>query len=124
MKKYTKDHEWLEQSTGTCYKVGITNYAQEQLGDIVLVELPEVGSKVTAGEDLVVIESVKAASDVYAPVSGEVIAVNEQVVDSPTIVNEAAESKGWLVTIDIQSETDLAGLMDEESYNKFINENE
>lgn len=124
MKKYTKDHEWLEQVAGTLYKVGITDYAQEQLGDVVLVELPEVGMEVSVGDDMAVIESVKAASDVYAPVGGKITSVNDKLPDEPTLVNEAAEGDAWLVEITLADESELDGLMDEIAYKELIAKNE
>ena len=124
MKKYTKDHEWLQQVTGTLYKVGITDYAQDQLGDVVLVELPKIGTEVSTGDDMAVVESVKAASDVYAPVSGKIASVNDKLSDEPTLVNEAAESDAWLVEIILTDESELNELMDEGAYKKFIAENE
>lgn len=112
---YTKDHEYIrvEGDTGI---VGITDYAQGQLGDVVFVELPDIGKKVTKGGEAAVVESVKAASEVYAPVSGEVIEVNAALPDSPGIVNEDAEGRGWFVKIRLADKTELSSLMDEAAY--------
>ncbi|MEQ1890338.1 MAG: glycine cleavage system protein GcvH [Alphaproteobacteria bacterium] len=116
---YTQDHEWirLEGDVGT---VGISNYAQEQLGDIVFVELPQAGAKVGQGDEIAVVESVKAASEIYAPVSGEVIEANALLEGAPVTVNEAAESDGWFFKIRIADRTELDGLMDAAAYQTFI----
>lgn len=124
MKKYTKDHEWLEQVEGTLYKVGITDYAQDQLGDVVMVELPEVKIQVSAGDNMAVIESVKAASDVYAPVSGSIASVNEQLSNDPTLINASAEKDGWLVEIQLDNKSELDELMNKASYKEFVAKNE
>lgn len=97
--KYTEDHEWVKVDGDTA-TVGITGYAAEQLGDVVFVELPEVGANYDKGADMAVVESVKAASDVYAPVSGEVLEANEKLADTPETVNEAPEGDGWFARID------------------------
>ena len=93
-KKYTKKHEWVEQVEGNIWRIGISDYAQEQLGDIVVVELPELGDQTTLGKDCAVIESVKAASDIYAPLSGEIHKINDALTDEPALVNQEAEDKG------------------------------
>ena len=111
---YTEDHEWIRVDGDTAV-VGITNHAQEQLGDLVFVELPEVGRTVEKGEDAVVVESVKAASDVYAPIAGEVTEVNEAVSGDPTLINSSAESDGWLLKLKISDTSELDGLMSEEA---------
>lgn len=118
---YTENHEWLEinGNTGT---VGITDHAQKELGDIVFVELPNEGESVDQGDDIVVLESVKSVSDVYAPVSGEVVAVNEEVTSSPELINEAPTEKGWLVELTVRDEKQLDNLLDEEAYNNLITE--
>jgi glycine cleavage system H protein len=100
--------------------MGISQYAQEQLGDIVYVELPKIGRKVKAGEQFAVVESVKAASEVYAPVAGEVVAVNDQLADNPTLVNSAPTGDGWFVKIKLADAGELAGLMDEAAYKDFV----
>ena len=96
-KKYTKKHEWVEQVEGNIWRIGISDYAQEQLGDIVVVELPELGDQTTLGKDCAVIESVKAASDIYAPLSGKIHKINDALTDEPALVNQEAEDKGWLL---------------------------
>jgi glycine cleavage system H protein len=113
--RYTKDHEWL-RAEGDIVTVGITPYAQEQLGDVVYVELPEVGRKVEQGKEMAVVESVKAASEVYAPVSGEVVEVNSALADVPATVNEDALGKGWFVKLKLADPSQLSGLMDEAAY--------
>ena len=115
---YTKDHEWLRVESGVA-TVGITNHAQEQLGDLVFVELPEIGRKVAKGEAAAVVESVKAASDVYTPVSGEVTAVNGELTGDPALVNREAEAGGWLIKIKYSSSSDFDDLMDAEAYKEF-----
>ncbi|MTH77620.1 glycine cleavage system protein GcvH [Paracoccus aestuariivivens] len=117
MLKYTEDHEWLKQD-GDEIIVGITAYATEQLGDVVFIELPEVGREVEAGEEIVVIESVKAASDIVAPVAGTITAVNEALPDTPGAVNEDALGT-WFFRIKPAS-VDLDGFMDEAAYNEMI----
>lgn len=112
---YTPDHEWIEVVDGIA-TIGITNFAQEQLGDLVFVELPEVGRTFAKGDTAVVVESVKAASDVYAPVSGEVTEVNDVLVEEPGKVNEAAESDAWLWKMRISDASELEGLMDAAAY--------
>ncbi|MDK2885791.1 MAG: glycine cleavage system protein [Thermosipho sp. (in: thermotogales)] len=117
MKKYTKSHEWIDTDTGY---VGITNHAQEELGDIVYVDLPEVGKEVKKGDVLLSIESVKAASDIYAPVSGKVVEINSELDASPELVNEDAEGKGWLVKIELSNPEELNELLTEEEYKQFL----
>jgi glycine cleavage system H protein len=113
--RYTKDHEWV-RIEGDTVTVGITPYAQEQLGDVVYVELPEIGRKVEQGKEMAVVESVKAASEVYAPVSGEVVAVNAVLSDAPATVNEDAQGKGWFVKLKVADAKQLDGLLDEAAY--------
>ena len=117
--RYTKDHEWIRLD-GAIALVGISDHAQEQLGDIVFVELPDVGKKLAKGEEIAVVESVKAASEVFAPVAGEVVAVNQALSDSPGAVNEAAEGSGWMVKLKPDNAADLEGLMDEGAYKAFL----
>lgn len=119
MKKYSKTHEWVEVD-GKVAIVGISNHAQEELGDIVFVELPEIGKEVKKGEVLCSVESVKAASDVYAPLSGKVTEVNTELDTSPEIINQDAEGKGWIVKLEFTDESELDDLMSEEEYQKFI----
>ena len=113
--KYTEDHEWITVDGGIA-TVGITEHAQEQLGDLVYVELPEKGRTVAKGEEAVVVESVKAASDVYAPVSGEVTEANAELAGDPALVNRAAEGDGWLFRMKLADESELDGLMDRDAY--------
>ena len=116
--KYTKEHEWIrvESGVGT---VGITPYAQEQLGDVVFVELPEVGRKAEQGKEIAVVESVKTASEIYAPVSGEVVEVNKGLSDQPAEVNSDPLGAGWFLKIKIADAGQLSGLMDEAAYKAF-----
>lgn len=116
---FTEDHEWIsvEDGVGT---VGITDYAQGQLGDVVYVELPEVGKEFAQKDEAAVVESVKAASDVYAPVSGEVVEVNEALGDAPGTVNESATGEGWFYKIKLSDPGELDDLMDEDGYKAFV----
>jgi glycine cleavage system H protein len=117
--KFTEDHEWIriEGDVGT---IGITDYAQEQLGDVVYVELPEIGRQVEKGKDMAVVESVKAASEVYAPVTGSVTAVNSKLAAEPATVNSAAMGDGWFVQIKLSNPAELDKLMDEAAYKKYV----
>lgn len=117
--KFSEEHEWIrvEGDTGT---IGITQYAQEQLGDVVFVDVPAAGRKVAKGEAVAVVESVKAASDIYAPVSGEVIESNAALADTPGDVNAEPMGKGWFFKIRISDKGELAGLMDEAAYAAFV----
>jgi glycine cleavage system H protein len=116
---FTKEHEWVrvEDGVGTC---GITDYAQSQLGDVVFVELPEPGRQVTRGGDAAVVESVKAASEVYAPVSGEVVEANAALPDAPGLVNQAPMGEGWFMRIRLSNPDELAALMDEAGYKAYL----
>jgi len=116
---FTEDHEWLRVENGVA-TVGITEHAQQQLGDLVFVELPQPGQTIAKGEGVVVVESVKAASDVYAPVDGDITQVNEALAANPALVNEAAQTDGWLWQMTIADEGQLAGLMDAAAYQTFI----
>lgn len=117
--KFTRSHEWvLDNGDGTAL-VGISDHAQEQLGDVVFVELPEIGHEVAAGGELSLVESVKAASDIYAPVSGQVIAVNNQLEDAPETINESPLKDGWIVKMKLSEPAELAELMDFEAYQAF-----
>ncbi|MDQ7019237.1 MAG: glycine cleavage system protein GcvH [Robiginitomaculum sp.] len=118
---YTEDHEWLNVDGDTAI-VGISTYAAGQLGDVVFVELPEVGKTVKKGEDIAVVESVKSASEIYAPVSGEITAVNEALEDAPETVNEDAQGAGWFFKMTISDAAELSGLMDEAAYGEFTRE--
>ena len=117
-KKYSEEHEWIELDgeVGTC---GISNFAQEQLGDVVFVELPEVGRQLDKDEELGVVESVKAASEIFTPVSGEIVAVNEVLNDAPETVNAEAEGGGWIFKIRLSDAGELDGLMDADAYAAF-----
>ena len=112
---FTEDHEWIKVD-GDEGTVGITDHAQGQLGDVVFVELPEVGTKVAKGDEVAVVESVKAASEIYAPVGGEISAVNEALPDEPAKVNESPEDDAWFFKIKIDDTGELSGLMNEEAY--------
>lgn len=120
--KYASSHEWIRKEEDGSYTVGITEHAQELLGDMVFVELPEVGDTVTAGDDCAVAESVKAASDIYSPISGEVIAVNEALEDSPELVNSDAYGEGWFFRVLPSDEAELDALLDAEGYQAVIDE--
>jgi len=116
---FTEDHEWIEVD-GDVATVGITDYAQSQLGDIVFVEVPDEGKELSKGDDAAVVESVKAASDVYAPVSGTVVEGNAALGDSPALVNEDPEGEGWFFKMTLSDESELEGLMDETKYQAFV----
>ncbi len=116
---YTEDHEWLTVEGGEA-TVGITDYAQEQLGDIVFVEAAEVGKQLKKGDTAVVVESVKAASDVYAPLDGEITQANDALSSDPALVNSAAVGAGWLWKMKLSDESQLEGLLDEAGYKKLI----
>jgi glycine cleavage system H protein len=117
--KYTKDHEWvrIEGNIATC---GITAYAAEQLGDVVFVELPKIGRIVSQGDEIAVVESVKAASDVYAPVSGEIVDANEALVEAPEGVNEAAETTGWFTKLKLTDPGEVDAMMDRAAYDAYL----
>lgn len=117
-KKYSKEHEWIEMA-GDVGTVGITNYAQEKMGDVVFVELPKVGATAAQNDQIAVVESVKAASEIYAPVAGTITAVNDALVKEPQLVNQSAEDKGWFFKIKIANPQELDALMDAAAYEKF-----
>ncbi|MEE2746587.1 MAG: glycine cleavage system protein GcvH [Pseudomonadota bacterium] len=119
LKKYTNQHEWVVVN-GDIGTVGITDYAQGQLGDVVFVELPQKGTELNAGEEAAVVESVKAAAEVYTPVSGKIIDLNEKLSSFPELVNTNAEDDGWFFTIQLATLEDLDNLMDKTQYNEFI----
>ncbi len=119
MERFSKDHEWVRVDGGVA-TIGITRHAAEQLGDVVFVELPEVGRGVGTGEACAVVESVKAASDVYAPVSGEVIEVNAEIVGTPAAVNEDPEGNGWFFKVKLADAGELDGLMDRAAYDQLV----
>ncbi len=116
---FTDEHEWIDVE-GDSATVGITDYAQEQLGDIVFVELPDVGAMLDKGGDAAVVESVKAASDVYAPISGEVTEGNSALEDEPALVNSSPEEEGWFFRMTIGDSAELEGLMDDKGYKAFV----
>ena len=116
---FTDEHEWIDVE-GESATVGITDYAQEQLGDIVFVELPSVGTMLDKGGDAAVVESVKAASDVYAPISGEVTEGNPALEDDPALVNSSPEEEGWFFRMTIGDNAELEGLMDDKAYKTFV----
>ena len=118
-KRFSEDHEWVSLD-GDIATIGITDHAQEQLGDVVFVELPEVGSSVSKGEDAGVIESVKAASELVAPVSGEVVETNGELEDEPGKVNEDAEGSAWFIKVKLSDKAEYDSLMDADAYKKFI----
>ena len=117
--RYTPDHEWLK-SQGTAWRVGITQFAVDQLGDITLVDLPNVGDLVTKGQRFGTIESVKSVSDLYAPVSGKVVAVNATLKDAPEQVNSEPYGNGWMIEIDPTEKSELAELMSSDAYTKHV----
>ena len=118
-KIYTKDHEWIELH-GEIATVGITNHAQESLGDIVFVDLPKIGKIVSAGEEVSVIESVKAASDIYSPVDGEIIEINNNLINNAALINEEAENKGWIFKVKIIDKAQLESHMNLSDYEDFL----
>ncbi|MCD6541438.1 glycine cleavage system protein GcvH [Candidatus Bipolaricaulota bacterium] len=119
--RYTKTHEWVKVEDGTA-RIGITDYAQKKLGDVVYVELPEKGRKLKKGEVAVTVESVKAAESVYAPVSGEVVEVNEELISTPGTINRDPYGNGWLFALKMENEAELSELLDAEGYKNLIGE--
>jgi len=119
MLKFTKDHEWLRVD-GDVVTFGITDHAQEQLGDIVFVDLPKVGANFAQGAAAAVVESVKAASDVYAPIGGDVVEINSTIIDNPKLINEDPMGKGWFAKIKVADAAQIEGLMDEQAYRALI----
>lgn len=117
--KYSKDHEWVIVD-GDIATIGITNHAQEQLGDVVFIELPAIGKKVEKDAEAAVVESVKAASEVFAPVSGEVVEVNKELEADPAMVNRSAESDAWFMKVKLANKSELDSLMDKAAYDKFV----
>lgn len=122
--KYVESHEWVRAESNGEYTVGITEHAQELLGDMVFVDLPEVGDEFNFGDECAVVESVKAASDIYAPLSGEVIAVNEALGEAPELVNSEPYNEGWLFRIKASDESQLANLLDAAGYQALLDEEE
>ncbi len=119
--KYSAEHDWIQDNGDGTVLIGITDFAQQQLGDLVFVELPEVGDEITKGEEISVIESVKAASDLYAPVDGTVIEVNEALEDEPELINEDAMAN-WILKVELADTSDLDDLMDEAAYQELTEE--
>jgi len=119
--KFTKDHEWISVD-GDVATIGITDHAQSALGDVVFVEVPDVGRKVAQHEAVAVVESVKAASDVFAPISGEVVASNADITATPALVNEDAQGKAWFFKLKIANKSELDGLLDQAAYDAFVKE--
>ena len=117
--RYTRDHEWVALD-GDIATVGITNHAQEQLGDVVFVELPEAGRQVTAGEACAVVESVKAASDLFAPLTGKVVETNSEIIDDPALVNSNAEGEGWFFRLELDDTAAFEALLDEDAYTEYL----
>ncbi|HNQ18190.1 MAG TPA: glycine cleavage system protein GcvH [Smithellaceae bacterium] len=119
---YSKDHEWLKDNGDGTATVGITDYAQEMLTDIVFVELPDIGKKVTQGEPMAVVESVKSVSDVYAPVSGEIMETNKILEETPELINQDAFGEGWIAKIRLTDPQEMKSLLDASNYEKLIQE--
>jgi len=118
--KYSKEHEWLRKEADGSYTVGITEHAQELLGDMVFIDLPEVGATVAAGDDCAVAESVKAASDIYAPISGEIVAVNDALGDAPELVNSEPYGEGWIFKIKASDEAEVDALLTATEYEALL----
>lgn len=121
MTRYTKDHEWIAEVDGS-YKMGITDYAQSELGDVVFVDFPDQGAEFSQGDTALNVESVKAVSDVYLPVTGKILEVNESLNDSPQLINEAPLDAGWLLKIELSNEAELESLMSEDDYQSYVSE--
>jgi glycine cleavage system H protein len=119
--QYTEEHEWLLVE-GDIVTVGITDFAQDALGDVVFVELPQVGTILEAGKPFGVVESVKAVSDIYAPVSGEVVEINEDLPDAPEVINTSPYEDGWMIKIKVADPAEIKDLLDAEAYQEFVNE--
>jgi glycine cleavage system H protein len=117
--KYTSEHEWLKIEGGNVVVIGITEYAQDALGDLVFVELPEVGRKVSKGDDFAVVESVKTAAEVYTPVTGEIVAVNDNLSGDPELIKKSMD-EGWIAKIRMDDPAEIANLMDRAAYDKFL----
>lgn len=120
--KFAASHEWVKDNGDGTVTIGISSHAQGLLGDVVFVELPDVGDSITAGENFSLIESVKAASDVFAPVSGEVIAINEELEDSPELINEASFTEGWIAQVRLSNPAQLNDLLDSDAYYEAVEE--
>ncbi|MCH9780627.1 MAG: glycine cleavage system protein GcvH [Alphaproteobacteria bacterium] len=120
MKRYAESHEWIEITSATTARIGISDYAQSELGDVVFVDLPELDTQFDAGDEFAAVESVKAASEIYLPIAGTVIAVNEALEDEPNMVNTSAEKDGWLIEISFEGDAEqlVEALMDETAYSE------
>jgi len=118
---YTKDHEWVKEVSDNVVRIGITDFAQDQLGDVVFVELPELNTRVNKGEAFSVVESVKAASDVYSPVTGTIVAVNTELEENPELINESPYDRGWIVEVKLD-ELDFSDLMTAKEYESYLKE--
>ncbi len=118
--KYTEDHQWIRLEEDNTAVIGITDYAQEQLGDVVYVEMPEIGRELGMGDEAAIVESVKAAGEIKMPLTGSVISVNENLEDEPELVNVDPEGDGWFMTISVQYPEEIEALMDENAYNEFL----
>jgi len=118
--KYTEDHQWIRLEEDNTAVIGITDYAQEQLGDVVYVEMPEIGRELGMGDEAAIVESVKAAGEIKMPLTGSVISVNESLEDEPELVNVDPEGDGWFMTISVQYPEEIEALMDENAYNEFL----
>jgi glycine cleavage system H protein len=118
-KRYTREHEWVTLD-GDIATIGITDHAQEQLGDVVFVELPELNREVTTGEACAVVESVKAASDIYAPLTGKVVETNQDIIDDPALVNSDAEGGGWFFRLELDDTDSFEALMDDDAYSEYL----
>ena len=121
-KKYTKEHEWIELKEDIA-TIGISNHAQESLGDIVFVDLPKIGEITTAGSEISVIESVKAASDIYSPVDGEIVDINNKLTEDPSLINKDSENSGWIFKLKIKESSQLESLMNYDQYKEFLKKN-
>jgi len=122
--RYTEEHEWVkDRGDGTCV-LGITEFAQEELGEVVFVDLPEIGARFDAGDEIGTVESVKAVAEIYTPVAGEVVEVNDAVADDPELLNEDPHGKGWLIALRFDSADDLAALMDAGAYEAYLEKGE
>lgn len=120
--KYSEEHEWVKQEDGNKVRIGITDFAQSELGDIVFVELPEEGDDIEADESFGSVESVKTVSELYAPVNGKVVEVNEELEDSPELVNEAPYEKGWMIVVEMSDSAELDNLLTAEKYSEMYQE--
>lgn len=118
---YSKEHEWVAETSNSVVRIGISDYAQDQLGDVVFVELPEVDTEVTQGDPFAVVESVKAASDVFSPVTGKIVAVNENLEDSPELLNESPYDEGWLIEVEVKDDS-LKTLLNAKEYESYLKE--